>query len=154
MGQQRGWNQKNHMWPLEKKEKAKEWEARRWTGLSLPRTCSHNSGCSARCQLCLLDTHAWKTHIATHMSFTQEERVSQSQISHPSQLGVQDAGRVNLIREGGLDCDKVSAGSCVHAGPVNSKKKFRRRHAVAAHYKQRDISNKGFCKISQQNGTH
>lgn len=74
------------------------------------------------------------TYTHTHTkSFTRGERVPQSQISHSSQLGGQDTGRVNLIRE------KIRPWQTERLllwpwGACKFKTKFNRCHTVAAPY--------------------
>ncbi len=97
--------------------------------LSLPPTRCHNSNSSVSCPAY---RHA-HTYTHTHRSFTRGERVPQSQISHSSQLGGQDTGRVNLIRE------KIRPWQteCLLLWPWSAckfKAKFNRCYTVAAQY--------------------
>lgn len=119
------------------KERDKEQEAWRWTsravdGCPLPLTCHHHSNSPVRCQV-------WPLHTHTHTH-------TLSRISHPSQLGVQDTRRVNLIRE------KIRPwqNECLLLYPWSArtfKVKLNRCCTVAAHYLQYNIN----CKITPWN---
>ena len=98
--------EKKQMWSPEKDGDKERRHGGEVTGrLSLPPTQRHNSNSSVKCPAQPIHTNTdahTHTHIHTHtqeLSFTRGEGVPRGQINHPSQLGVRDTGRVNLIRE-------------------------------------------------------